>query len=64
MLSLITGRSWGSCQISGEDEGDTVGRQGMIMKFGSNKKIERSGQIQWVYKTNAESVLTLRQLTF
>ena len=61
------GRSWGSCQISGEDEGDTVntmGRQGVIMKLGSKKKIEHSGQIQWVYKTNTESVLTLMWLAF
>ena len=64
MLSLITGRLLGSCQISGEDEGDTVGRQGVHMKLGSKKKIKHSGQIQWVYKTKTESVLTLRWLAF
>ena len=42
-LSSITGRSWGSCQISGEgvfDTGDTVGRQGGIMELGSKRKVE------------------------
>ena len=34
------------------------------MKLGSKKKIEHNRQIQWVNKTNTESVLTLRQLAF
>ena len=60
----MTGRLWGSCQISVEDEKDTVdtvGPQGVIMKLGSKKKIEDA---QWAntvgIQTNTESVLTLR----
>ena len=37
----------GSCQISGEDEGDavdTVGTKGVIMKLSSKKKVEYSFQ--------------------
>ena len=41
------GQVIGSCQISGEDEGDTVdtvGTQGLIMKLGSKMKIKYA---QW-----------------
>ena len=58
-LSSITGRSWGSCQISGEDVGvteDTVGRRGLIIKLGSKKKIEYA---QWANTSSSRDQLTI-----